>query len=142
MEVIVSLEGAKNAERRFGRAERKIGDMAEVWPLVAESIAKSNERSWGRGVHLADSTIEQKAAAGKTEPLVWSGRLKDSLTKLEAADGVREFGPYEMKFGTKVFYGRFQNYGTSKMPRHKVLKMTVTSRRLVKKLLAEHILGK
>ncbi len=142
MEVLVSVKGLDKINRRFSRLERNLNETEPMFVAITEALAKSNERSYGRGVHLADATVETKARKGlPDEPLVATGKLKASLTRTDAADAIREIGPTEMRFGTKVFYARWQNWGTKTMPRHKVLKFTPTVRKLVKTLMREHILG-
>lgn len=116
--------------------------MEKAFAEIAEALALANKRSWGRGVKLAEATIEQKQAMGlPDEPLVRSGKLKASLTEPDAADGIRRITPHEMVFGTKVFYSRFQQYGTSRMPKHKVLKFGTGTRKLTKELLRRHLMS-
>jgi hypothetical protein len=141
VEVLVSVSGESKALRRFGRLERKLGDARPVFVEIMDTLEKTNERSYGRGVKLAESTLERKQQSGHTEPLVLTGDLKASLTKTGAKGAIREISSHEMRYGTSIFYSRFQQYGTHKMTKHRVLKFTPTVRRLAKDLLRKHLLG-
>lgn len=143
MQVLVSVTGLDKAVRQFSKLDRNLGETRAMFVGIAETLEKSNERAWGRGVTLADSTIAEKAQQGlPAEPLVASGDLKASLTKTGAKGAIREIRPTELRFGTSIFYARWQNYGTSHMAAHKVLKFTPTVRKLIKTTISTHLLGK
>jgi phage gpG-like protein len=140
MEVLITTQGVDQAAKRFSKLARNAGTMEVAFASISEEMAAANERTWGRGVKLAESTLAQKAQDG-TEPLVKTGRLKRSLTSKGHAEGaIREITPAGMKFGTSVFYARFQQYGTKTMPKHKVLKFSPKVRLFIKEQLRHHLM--
>jgi phage gpG-like protein len=144
MEVLVSVKGLDGIDKRFSRFARNLEETRPVFMEISEALAKSNKRAYGRGVQLAEQTVETKARKGlPPEALVATGDLKASLTESSAKGAIREITPHEMRFGTSIFYSRFINYGVPghNMPAHKVLKLTPTVRKLIKSLLREHLLG-
>lgn len=147
MELLISTQGDEAVQRRFSKLAHNTGNATVVFTEISTLLAETNEKSWGRGVKLAESTLEQKAQDG-TAPLVKTGRLKESLTsKTGAGEAIRIITPTEMVFGTKVFYARWVNYGFEhvggeRVPKRKVLKLTPKARKTVKALLANHIMGR
>ncbi len=143
MEILISSSGDERIQARFRRLEHNLTDTTAVFAQITTALAAANDRSWARGVKLAEATVERKAREGlPPQALVASGKLKASLTRPgKSAGAIRTILPGEMRFGTSIFYARFQNWGTASMPRHRVLKVTPTVRKLIKTLLSEHLLG-
>lgn len=146
MELLISTQGDDAVQRRFSRLAHNTGNATAVFTEISALLAETNEKSWGRGVKLAESTLEQKQVDGTT-PLVKTGDLKESLTKKSPGGAaIRVITPTEMVFGTTLFYAKFVNYGFThtggdQVPKRKVLKLTPKARKTVKTLLAKHIMG-
>lgn len=144
------IEGtSKKASRRLEKLEKRIGGSTEMMGEVAELIAKRNKVGWGR-VQLQPATIEYKAKYGESEePLVESGKMREQLT---TEKGIRLLHPTELRFGSDspaekgraipVAKAALLQKGTKHQKKHKVLKVTLPTRKLIGDLIMKYITEK
>jgi hypothetical protein len=93
----------------YSPAFREIADVWENW--TGEQFHTRGSFMGTPWAPLRPATIAHKrrvGAADPTQPLVTTGWLADSLFG-SGADGIRDFGPHEMAWGTQVPYGRWQH---------------------------------
>jgi phage gpG-like protein len=144
MRLDITVQGDDVVERHLARFAENAENPKRVFRETAVAIAAANERSWGRGVKLAESTLAQKRGG---EPLVDTGALKRSLTVPGHVEGgIRRITAQEMEFGTSLFYARFVQHGFThkggeRIPPRKVLKVTPKVKKTVKELLYRHLMS-
>jgi hypothetical protein len=144
MQLLISSSG--DAGKRLDALVRNVSETRVVLAEVAEIIAKRNAAAWGRGVHLAESTIEQKQREGyPDEPIVETGGTKKQLT--DAAAGTKLLTDSELVFGSDrktrsnpaLSIAYLQQHGTRHMPKHRVLRVTPATRRLINAAISAHL---
>lgn len=94
---------------------------------------------------LADVTREAKIKNGQpsTQPLVATGDLYKSLTLKRGAKGVRSATKQRMRFGSKVWYGKFHKLGSWPVPyRNPLIPLNERSRRRMVNDVKNYMLGR
>jgi hypothetical protein len=141
---------SKSATKRLEKLERRIGGSTEMMEEVATLVASKNKAGFKKGVKLQPATIEYKEKYGDSEePLVESGVMKDELT---TEKGVKLLRPTELRFGSSSLAageGRGREItvakavllqkGTKHQKKHKVLKVTVTTRKLISDVFMKYV---
>jgi len=148
MELLISATRRSNANRRLRRLEHKVGGSTSLMAEIAELVATKNAAAFGRGVKLAPETVKWKAREGESQdPLVESGEMKDELT---TDRGIKLLTPTELVFGSssKVERGgqeiplakaHLLQRGSKHQRKHRVLRVTPTTRRLISELVMRRI---
>lgn len=99
-------------------------DLSPALEAIGHYLMGSINRNFERGgrpnkwAGLAPSTIKDRArhGYGPTPILVRSGLLKNSLTVPGAPKQIFRVGPRSLKFGTRVKYYPYHQYGTDTIP--------------------------
>lgn len=127
MGLTFTIEGTDRIERILERASRRMSPegMVVLNGLVADGIRENFKRNWPMGVTRRLPQTNLRWPEGSTLEL--TGRLRDSLAE-QTENSVRVVTPYELRYGTKLFYGRFINDGTTKMAPRPFLKLSVKLR--------------
>jgi hypothetical protein len=147
--LISSPDKGKRAAKRFETLEKKIGGSVAMMAEVAEVVSKKNKDNWAKGVQLQPKTVEYKEKYGESsEPLVETGRMKDELTTAEK--GTKRLRSYELVWGSNSLVEKggvtiplakayLLQHGSKHQKKHKVLKVTPVTRRLVSEVIMRHI---
>lgn len=118
---------AKKAIARMIVMKKRANDMRPVLWRAKQWLRFANEENF-RQAGLPSggwSPLDPQYSAWKNlrEPgagtMIRTGRLFGSLTSLDASPN--KIGVMEATFGTKVEYAKFHQYGTTKMPKRKVV---------------------
>jgi len=118
---------AKKAIARMVVMKKRANDMRPVLWRAKQWLRFANEENF-RQAGLPSggwSPLDPEYAAWKNlrEPgagtMIRTGRLFRSLTSLDASPN--KIDAMEATFGTKVEYAKFHQYGTTKMPKRKVV---------------------
>lgn len=118
---------AKKAIARMVVMKKRANDMRPVLWRAKQWLRFANEENF-RQAGLPSggwSPLDPEYSAWKNlrEPgagtMIRTGRLFRSLTSLDASPN--KIGVMEATFGTKVEYAKFHQYGTTKMPKRKVV---------------------
>ena len=149
MELLVESMN-KQASNRLKKLEKRLGGSTALMKEIAILVAEKDKAGFKRGVKLQPKTIEWKAKYGiSEEPLVESGRMKEELT---TERGVKFISPTELRFGSSswadgegrgrsisVAKAHLLQHGTKHQKKHKVLKVTPTTRVLIAKLVMDKL---
>ncbi len=95
----------------FERARAALSDLTPLKHDIGQGLVVSTQQRFetgrGRGgiswVPLAPATRRRKAAAGRTKVLVWSARLRNSITY--------QVSPTDIQVGTNVHYAAIHQFG-------------------------------
>ena len=119
---------AKKAIKRMVDMKRRGKDFAPVFKEARSGLEAWNSANFTQnGVPsgspwnaLHASTLQWKAMHYPgTTPMVRTGKLFRSLTSLKGP--ANSIGGNEAEFGTNIEYAKFHQYGTSKMPKRKIV---------------------
>lgn len=127
MSTIVIKVDAKKAIARMVVMKKRANDMRPVFWRSKQWLRAANEENFRQGGLPAGgwSPLDPQYAAWKrvTEPgagtMIRSGRLFKSLSTL--AGPPNRVDNMDATFGTSVEYAKFHQYGTTKMPKRKVV---------------------
>jgi hypothetical protein len=143
---LITVSGEKEVTDMFERFQKRVGAPEAALLEIAELIAKSNERLYGRGPQLAPATVASKQAKGQSsERLVATGEMKHQVTTIEG--GVRLITSTELVFGTDKFYAKFAQFGTTSSASHtgevrrRVLRFSLKERLAAVEILKTYIMG-
>jgi hypothetical protein len=146
---ISSTDTTKRAAKRFEKLEKNLQGSTAMMEEVAEVIAARNKATWARGVHLEPSTVEYKEKYGEsTDPLVETGVMKEELTTAEK--GTKRLRPYELIWGSNSLVEKggqtiplakahLLQHGSKHQKKHKVLKVTPATRKLISAVVMKHL---
>jgi len=117
----------------------KLGDRASDVRRVSEKIRgvyrRSNEKRFGgyaRWKPLDEDTIARKQRDGlDTRVERATGALQKSLTAARASDQVDLRTPQELRFGTTLFYARWQDKGTKTQPKRKLISISKADKKTI-----------
>jgi phage gpG-like protein len=150
VEINIEVFGEKIISRRLLR----LGDRAVVatpafvaiGQLFRESETKQfeSEGAWASGGWVPDkqATINAKVANGfSSMTLQKTGAMMKSLTDPAAPYAVQETGPDFVFIKSTIPYGKFHQFGTSKMPMRKPVELNEITKVAMVKILQSWILG-
>jgi hypothetical protein len=145
MRIMAEVFGDTILDRTLLRWQERAADLSPAFEVLADDFLAIETHQFaseggnsGHWAPLAPATIAARSARsefahlfGYHQPdpggiriLDETGRLKDSLTKPDHADAVRDIGPREMFVGTAVEYAQYHQAGTSRMPQRKPVELT------------------
>ena len=133
-------KGAGRAALDLTRVGDRGGDVRPakdaVRPLFQADEKQRFDRQGPRWPPLAERTRELKAQAG-LDPRVLrsSGKLYDSLITAEGETP----RPTQIVFGTEVWYSKFHQAGTKRMPRRKVIQLSKRTRDEMVEVLTHYV---
>lgn len=112
MNLRVALRGISEVQHHLRETGENATDLQPAFRHIAQVIAGTEEKRFASHpfAPLRDSTIRRKQRAGMsqpTKPLVGTGRLRASLTRLHDPDQVLDVTPTLLRFGSRLFYARF-----------------------------------
>jgi phage gpG-like protein len=123
---------------RLNAAASRIGEPRPALERVRVLLAQGEAQVFGSqgtaiGQHWPPPADPERKIDSRL--LVATGALRNSLTN----PGAGEVTELELRFGTDVPYGRFHQYGTSRMPARPFLGAPPDSARRVSELLAQQL---
>lgn len=148
----MNIDPIVQGEDRAARHIDDIGDRAKdpkpVLNRVADLLQRrqaanfaSHGASLGGWPPLAASTVAKKRSAGQSiEPLVATGALERSLQAGRGKGKVRRVTKTRVTIGSRIFYGRFAQAGTSRgEPKRPIVGITNVEAKLATKLIDRYI---
>lgn len=138
--------GDVQLDRTLERFADHAEDATPAWEAMAERFATVERRQFrteGRASSAGWAPLSPNYAAWKArhypgEPILQREHdLVRSLT--ERPFGVERIEPDAMWLGSDVFYGKFHQHGTPRMPRRRPVEFTETERRRWAKILQRFI---
>jgi hypothetical protein len=138
----IDVKGLDKALRSITEMEPRARDILRVGGAVKSVYLTSNERHWQSPSwpRLADSTIERKQRQGQdARPERKSGALYRSLTADRARGVIDERKPQSLRFGTKLFYARWQNSGTLFQPARDLIELSWIERQMITRIVGRYI---
>jgi len=123
--IIVDLNGS---DKRMEDIEDRGENLRYVFDWAQEELEKANRKNFetggqpvGNWKRLDAQYASWKAANIPGAPKMFAtGRLFRSLSNM-SRHGIAIIGDKQAEFGTEVEYAKFHQYGTSKMPKRKIV---------------------
>lgn len=125
--VSYNIENDKQFKSNLDKAIKSVGDIRFALGEISRDIYKNTRKNFtlagdGKYPPLSSSYKEYKNKVKPNAPiLVFSGNLRDSVTKPRDEQAIRQIGNKSLVQGTSVPYARFVQEGTRKMPARKFL---------------------
>lgn len=149
MKIEISVLGDKIVERELLRFSSRAVDLSPAFETIADEMQHwEADQFSSEGAFLgtpweplAASTVRSKAARGlPLDILVATGELRDSLTGA-GSNAVRDIGPNEMTFGTRVPYAVYHHSREprSRLPRRPLIAVDELRRRWIVRELQRYI---
>jgi len=119
----IHSKGDEQAARTIRLLGKHGEDPRPAFRQILEELRVAEDmwfRTHGKGAwpHLAEATREAKQQRGQPDDaLVASGALGHSLTARRAPGATRSATKTRMRFGSKVWYGKFHKIGSGTTPR-------------------------
>lgn len=124
--VVIEAPGAEMLSRRLQRWGTAIEDARPAFEEILGYLNKGEEQIFGsQGAAFGHSWPQAADPARKSDPalLVATGALRASLAG-QTGDSERYVTPTELRFGTRVPYGHFHEYGIpGRLPARKFMGM-------------------
>jgi phage gpG-like protein len=134
-----------DALKRMGaRAEAPRQALRDIAMMMIRAQRSRVARGAQGGVkRLAQSTLERKRRQGlSSRPLLGrTGRLLASVIVRGAPDQILKIGRDELRFGTRVFYARFHQFGEGGVPRRRVINLTPRDRTPIAQAIERFLTG-
>lgn len=144
----VKAKGDDVASRHLTELAKRGEDPRPAFRQVVEDV-RGAEADWfgsggaGTWPPLAASTLEAKARAGyPSSALVATGALQRSLTIKRGKGAVRSISKRQLRFGTKLYYGRFHDTGKGSPRRRVMIPLDAQARRAMVKDVRDHMMGR
>lgn len=136
---------AKKAIKRMQAMEKRSEDFRAIFKWAKRELKKANELNFtSAGLPVGFwSPLNPRYASWKATKfpgapyLVQSGKLFKSLRELNGA--ANTIGMKKASFGTDIEYAKFHQYGTSKMPKRKIVYEPTGFARSLALLAADHV---
>jgi hypothetical protein len=144
----IYAKGDEQAARTIALLGKRGQDPRPAFRQIIEELRVAEDlwfRSHGSGAwpHLADATREAKARRGEpSDILVASGALGHSLTVKRGQQSTRSATKTRMRFGSKVWYGRFHKLGDGVPKRDPLIPVDARARRRMVKDVRDFMLGR
>lgn len=129
--------------RKFREMRNEFTDYRVAMRTIGKAIQKENRKNFilkgsGKYAPLSPEYAEQKARkVGNLPILVFSGRLRDSVTARMNGDSIFEVGRDSVTVGTKTPYAPFIQRGTRKMPARPFLFVTRAQERSFERIIQD-----
>jgi len=143
-----SLENDKVFKRNLNKAIAAVDDLRFAMGEISRDIFKTTKQNFilkttGKYPPLSPQYAKYKEKVKPNLPiLVFSGRLRDSVTNNGNKDTIRIIGKKSLVQGTRVPYGRYVQEGTSKMPERKFLFIDNAQSLRIERILADYVSSK
>lgn len=125
--VSYNVDNDKAFRNALNKAIKQVDDLRFPMGEISRDIFKTTKQNFtlkgdGRYPSLSDKYAKYKKSINPNAPiLVFSGRLRDSVTGTGSDETIRNIGKQSLVQGTKVPYASFIQSGTRKMPERKFL---------------------
>ena len=143
----VRAHGDDVASRHLTALAKAGEDPRPAFRQIQEEI-RTAEATWfgtrgeGSWPNLQQATLDAKLRRGQPpDPLVATGALRRSLTVKRGSGAIRSATKRQMKFGSKVYYGRFHERGGRVPVRRPLLPVDTRTRRRMVKDVREWLMG-
>jgi phage gpG-like protein len=129
--------------RRFRHMAERLddGEMMITNELVIKTIEEYHAKTWGRQT-LPVTEGTKRRWPGRKGQLDLTGRLRASMTDSGAPGAIRQNLPSHVVYGTSIYYGKFVNDGTSKMPARPFVRFNTPLKQAIKNVYAERLIGR
>lgn len=148
MKLAVDVLGDEELSDDLDDLGDRAGNMRPAFLAVLRFVMVPRLRSRFTGAGwtpLADATVERKRRAGQdTRILRATGALEDALTGYGRATGrLQTVGKSTVRIGAgkKLFYARFHQFGTKKMPKRELFGWEPADRTKALKLIDRYLFG-
>lgn len=141
MDIDFYVSGHQEAGKRLDDMGQRATHAREAFEEIMDSLITGERTLWQRKTGWAKLAVSTKKRADRNPGLmVESGDLMRSLTVPYAPHQVRVIHEELMRFGSSVKYARYHQYARGKGKRP-VLKVTPKTRRSIRDLILEHLVG-
>lgn len=146
--VSYNVDNDKSFERNLNKAIKHVGDLRFAMGEISRDIFKNTRKNFilkssGKYPPLSPQYKKYKSAVRPSAPiLVFSRRLRDSVTGVGTGDTVRKIGKQTLVQGTKTPYARFIQQGTRKMPERKFLFIDDAQANRFERILSDFVTAK
>lgn len=143
-----NVDNDKAFRRNLDTAIKKVGDLRFVMGEISRDIYKNTKKNFilkggGKYPPLSNQYIKYKKKIKPSAPiLVFSGRLRDSVTGSGNSDSIRKIGNQTLIQGTNVPYSRYIQEGTRKIPERKYLFIDDAQARRSERMIADYVEAK
>ena len=126
--VDIKIHGVKEAQASLTAAYLRSTNFAPLFVKAKTEISAMNTANFGLGGLPSGGWAPLDVGYGAWKatrfpgmpPMVKTGRLLASMTG-NSPDSLFSVTPKSMSIGTKVEYAKFHQYGTTKMPKRKII---------------------
>jgi phage gpG-like protein len=126
--ISINIKGIEDVEKKLIAMELRSTNFAPVFTKAKVELSAASASNFALGGLPSGgwSPLSPSYAAWKmirfpgAPPLVRTGRLAASLSG-NTVDSVFSVTPTKMQIGTRLEYAKFHQYGTSKMPKRKIV---------------------
>ncbi len=115
----IKIEGQAEINKKLTQLASFGKDLRPVFEPIISDFYKSQEKlvfsgTPGKYSDLKDRTkVQKQRAVGFVYPiLVWTGRLRDSLSRRNAREAITISRPFDLVLGTKTKYASYLHYGS------------------------------
>jgi len=150
VEINIEVFGEMIISRRLMRLGERAVDAAPAFEEIATlfydsgKLQFSSQGAWASNGWAPDkqATVTAKIAQGFSAlTLQKTGAMMQSLTSSEATYSRKKIGPDFVELESTVPYGKFHQFGTSKMPMRKPVELNEATKNTMVKLLQRWVLG-
>lgn len=126
--ISVNVKGIEEVEAKLIAMQLRTTNFAPVFTKAKAQLSAASASNFSLGGLPSGgwAPLSPQYAAWKmvrfpgTPPLVRTGRLAASLSG-QTTDSIFSVTPTKMQIGTRLEYAKFHQYGTTKMPKRKVV---------------------
>jgi phage gpG-like protein len=149
LQLDIRSKGDEQAQRLLVGLGKRGADPRPAFRQILDELRVAEDHwftSHGAGTwpSLADITLQEKQKLGAPSiPLVRSGALAASLHVKRGRGATRSATKTRMKFGSKVWYGKFHKLGSKPVPkRDPLIILDANARRRMVKDVRDYMLGR
>ena len=146
--VSYNIENDEQFKANINSATKSVGNLRFPLGEISRDIYKTTRQNFilkgeGKYPSLSKKYAERKKKEKPNSPiLVYSGRLRDSVTGSGNSESIRIIGNQSLVQGTNTPYARFVQEGTKKMPERKYLFIDDAQAGRFSRILADYVAAK
>lgn len=143
-----NIDNDRTFRRNLDKAIKEVEDLRFVMGEISRDIFKTTKQNFilkggGKYPPLNPQYAAYKKKIKPSAPiLVFSGKLRDSVTGTGNSDSIRNIGKQSLVQGTKVPYAKYVQEGTRKMPPRKFLFIDDAQALRFERLIADYVAAK
>jgi phage gpG-like protein len=146
----IEVFGEDIIRRRLLRMGERGADATQGFKAIASILRRSTELNFASEgassgepwAPLAESTLKAKKRKGQDEKILQATHaLKNSLLGWLNSRHIQVITPTEMRWGSRVSYGRYHQKGTDRIPRRPPVRLRETDKRSAVKAMQRVIVG-